>query len=68
MTAEEFCRAFEATNHMLVVRFLNGHEAIAVGLNGDLVVMHDGEQVPVDQLAIDADGLCLRVASTRASG
>lgn len=47
MTADEFRAVFSRNNHMLPVTLADGTKTLAVGLNGDKVVLHRHGEAPL---------------------
>lgn len=51
MTSDEFRAVFNAADHILPVKLLDGTRDLAVGLNGDKAVLHKAGEIPLDLLA-----------------
>lgn len=50
MNTEQFRCIFNATDHLLKVTLADGSVTMAVGLNGEKVVLHNKMEIPVERL------------------
>lgn len=62
MTSDEFRRLFNR-NRMMSVLLANGERTIAVGLDGDQVIVHGGKRIPLAQLSFSFANLQIEQAT-----